>query len=383
MARRAPSRGCCAGRRVSDARFGGHRRWPVSGIEVPDTGPRDGGSDGGVQKMLLGRAGFGTCLVLAVLDALLAAGFLATGSPGPGLGLRRSHHCSSWPRFCGVRERHARPCAQTRIGRPLNLVLPRHRCALACPRMTTGAGDGIGARSVARGGSAAEVGQQHRSQPFVIMVGGVRRVRYSPVQRVRGAATAQLSVEDPSRGLGSNSVTWGITGFGQSRPFDAVTLAADGVGVGVGDGVALVGVDPVVAGSEAFEGRAWGSQILARGAASGIADQDSNPEATIVLFGSAIRDPHAGRLNRSVRRLDSAGCDRVPGRFGVCCLRTVKQHVHGRLQADKMDTRWLADAGAEEWHIGTIGSQPSCRTTSAGTFEAPVCTTTGSEEGAR
>lgn len=112
----------------------------MSGIEVLDTAT-GWGSDGGVQKMLLGRAGFGTCLVLVVLDALLAAGFLAAGSPGPGLGLRRSHHCSSWPRFCGVRERHARPRSRTRIGRPLNLVLPRHRCAPACLRMT---GSGMG-----------------------------------------------------------------------------------------------------------------------------------------------------------------------------------------------------------------------------------------------
>ncbi len=168
--------------------------------------------------MLIGRAGFGTCLVLAVLDALLAAWFLAAGSPGPGLGSRRSHHCSSWPRLCGVHERHARPRSRTRIGRPLNPVLPRHRCALACPRMAAGAGDGIGARSVAHGGSAAEVGQQHRSPPVVIMVGGVRRVRYSPVQRVRGPLLPNTRSEDPSRGLGPNSVTWGITGFEQSRP---------------------------------------------------------------------------------------------------------------------------------------------------------------------
>lgn len=39
-------------------------------------------------------------------------------------------------RFFGVRERRARPRSRTRIGRPLNLVLPRHRCALACLRMT-------------------------------------------------------------------------------------------------------------------------------------------------------------------------------------------------------------------------------------------------------
>lgn len=99
-----------------------------------------------------------------------------------------------------------------------------------------------------------------------------------------------------------------------------MTLAADGVGVGVGDGVALVGVDPVVAGSEAFEGRALGSQILARGAASGISDQDSNPEATTALFGSAIRDRHAGRLNRTVGGLSSPRHDRVPGRLWVCFL---------------------------------------------------------------
>jgi len=79
-------------------------------------------------------------------------------------------------------------------------------------------GDGIGARSVAHGGSAAEVGQQHRSPPVVIMVGGVRRVRYSPVQRVRGPLLPNTRSEDPSRGLGPNSVTWGITGFEQSRP---------------------------------------------------------------------------------------------------------------------------------------------------------------------
>ena len=151
------------------------------------------GSDGAAQKMLLGRAGFGTCLVLAVLDALLAAWFLATGSPGPGLGSRRSPHCSSWPRFCSVRERHARPRARTRIQ-------PASESGAAAPPLRAGlpsnnrVGDGIGARSVARGGSAAEVAQQHQSRPFVIMVDGVWGVRYSPVQRVRGAATAQLSV---------------------------------------------------------------------------------------------------------------------------------------------------------------------------------------------
>lgn len=192
MARRAPSRSCCAGRRGSDARFGGHRRWPVSGIEVLDTAT-GWGSDGGVQKMLLGRAGFGTCLLLAVLDALLAAWFLAAGSPGPGLGFRRSHHCSSWPRFCGVRERHARPRARTRIGRPLNLVLPRHRCAPACPRMT---GSGMGPEPARWPVEAARRRWPNNTEvpPFVIMVGGVWWMRYSPVQRVRGAATAQLSV---------------------------------------------------------------------------------------------------------------------------------------------------------------------------------------------
>lgn len=89
--------------------------------------------------------------------------------------------------------------------------------------------------------------------------------------------------------------------------------------VSVAAGVALVGVDPVVGDSEAFEGCALRSQILARGAASGIANQDSVHEATIVLFGSAIRDRYAGRLNRTVGRPYSPGHDRVPGRFGVCC----------------------------------------------------------------
>lgn len=169
---------------------------------------RDGVVMGGTE-MLLGRAGFGTCLALAVFDALLAAWFLAAGSPGPGLGSRRSHHCSSWPRLCGVHERHARPRSRTRSGRPLNPVLPRHRCALACPRMAAGAGDGIGARSVARGGSAADVAQQHRSPPFVIMVGAVWWVRYSPASESGGPLLPNSRSEDPSRGLGPNSVTWG------------------------------------------------------------------------------------------------------------------------------------------------------------------------------
>lgn len=126
-------------------------------------------------------------------------------------------------------------------------------------------------------------------------------------QRVRGAATAQLSVRGSLAGSRPELGDLGRSpGSSSSGPFDAVTLAADSVGVGVSDGVALVGVDPVVADSEAFEGRALGSQILTHGAASGISDQVSNPEATTALFGSAIRHPRAGRLNRTVRRLNSA-----------------------------------------------------------------------------
>lgn len=58
----------------------------------------------------------------------------------------------------------------------------------------------------------------------------------------------------------------------------------------VAAGVALVGVDPVVGDSESFEGCALRSQILARGAASGVADHDSVHQATIVLFRSAMQD---------------------------------------------------------------------------------------------
>jgi hypothetical protein len=192
MARRAPSRGCCAGRRVSDARFGGHRRWPEPAAQCR-TRATGWGSDGGCTE-----------------DAARSCGIRYLSGPG---GARRiAGGVISCDRFTRSRSRFAaiaslfvlaavlrRPRA-ARTSSCADSDRPASESGAAAPPLRAGlpsndrVGDGIGARSAARGGSAAEVAQQHRSPPFVIMVGGVWWVRYSPVQRVRGAATAQLSV---------------------------------------------------------------------------------------------------------------------------------------------------------------------------------------------
>lgn len=324
MARRAPFRGCCAGRRVSDARSGGHRRWPVSGIEVPDTG---WGSDGGYRdaarscgiRYLSGLGG-----VRRIVGSVVSCGRLTRP---------RSRFAAIASLFVLAaalrRPRAARTSSFADSERPAS------ESGAAAPPLRAGlpsnGGRGRGWDRSPLGGPWRQRGGRGPTTPkstlrdhgWCCLVGALQSG-----QRVRGAATAQLSVRGSLAGSRPELGDLGRSpGSSSSGPFDAVTLAADGVGVGVGDGVALVGVDPVVAGSEAFEDCALGSQILARGAASGIADQDSNPEATTALFGSAIRDSHAGRLNRTVRRLDSAGCDRVPGCFGVCCLGVVKQHT--------------------------------------------------------
>lgn len=191
MARRAPSRSCCAGRRGSDARFGGHRRWPVSGIEVLDTAT-GWGSEGCTEDAARSCG-------IRYLSALGGARRIVGGVVSCGwLTRSRSRFAAIASLFVLAavlrRPRAARTSSFADSDRPAS------ESGAAAPPLRAGlpsndrVGDGIGARSVARRGSAAEVAQQHRSPPFVIMVGGVWWMRYSPVQRVRGAATAQLSV---------------------------------------------------------------------------------------------------------------------------------------------------------------------------------------------